>query len=293
MTTYRASVADAPPQPDSAVERTRFLLDSELEQHARDAQWLFERGFLVPPPPFTAGKIETRDDAVDLARRARQHIGIDIDPVGSMATATEKLGLYIKVVPNGTGGASLHLGDGFGVAVVGSESLPGRRRTTAAHELGHHLWGDAYNADIGVAASNDEKELLVDAFAASFLLPEEIVRQNVEPRAADSIRPTLIQLAAEYRVSWSLAVLSARSVHGLPEATFRKLAAATPLRGDFLEVVGYEPRYDLSAASAGPRWRKAVLAAFKSRLISPQRTLELVNGSLTVDDLPADDGDSE
>ncbi|HEY1698867.1 MAG TPA: XRE family transcriptional regulator [Trebonia sp.] len=69
---------------------------------------------------------------------------------------------------------SLHLGDVssdgsyaevdcVGVAVVNGDIDPGRRRSTLAHELGHHLFGDVYSADWGTDTSAAEQAL--DAFA--------------------------------------------------------------------------------------------------------------------------------
>ena len=56
--------------------------------------------------------------------------------------------------------------------MLGGQAEPGRRRWTAAHELGHHLLRDAYHSDVGVSATASERERVIDAFAGEFLLPE-------------------------------------------------------------------------------------------------------------------------
>lgn len=283
---YRSSAAEVVPDSESAAERDRFFLDVELEEHARDADWLRREGLIQPADVLPSVRVDSREDAEELARQARVRIGIPTDPLGSMLTVAEKFGLYIKVVPRGTGGASLQVDDSLSVAVVGSQSDPGRRRSTAAHELGHHLWGDVYSTDVGISLGSEEKERFVDAFATELLLPSAAVGQVGERDEVATVRSSLIELSARYRVSWSLAVTSARKVLALDGRTVQQLVASPPMRGDFLEVVGFEPRYDLEPSSAGPGWRKAVLAAYRSGSITPRRAVEMVNGSIAVEDLP-------
>jgi hypothetical protein len=47
------------------------------------------------------------------------------------------------------------------VAVVSRRGDPGRRRATAAHELGHLVIGDEYSSDLGVHASRGDREALL------------------------------------------------------------------------------------------------------------------------------------
>ncbi|MGQ0838704.1 ImmA/IrrE family metallo-endopeptidase [Actinokineospora sp.] len=88
-----------------------------------------------------------------------------------------------------------------GVAVVSRALDPGRRRATAAHELGHFVIGDDYASDVSFAMP-DKRESVIDVFAAELLLPMRVVA-DAGPNIS---RDKLIELAAQYRTSWRLAV---------------------------------------------------------------------------------------
>lgn len=59
-----------------------------------------------------------------------------------------------------------------------ARSLPGwhRLREPAAHEPALYLLGDEYQSDVGGAASRDERERPIDAFAAELLRPQQAAR---------------------------------------------------------------------------------------------------------------------
>lgn len=285
---YRSAVADAPEgSSDVMADRIRFVLDAELEKHARDAEWLYDHGFIGAVTDAPQRAVASREDAVELARLTRGWLDEDLKPLGPMTAVSERCGLYTRVVARSSTGASLQIGPGFGVAVVGSEADPGRRRWTAAHELGHHLFGDKYNTDAGVAASDQERERLIDAFVSELLLPADVLSRADWHGSLDTTRRKLIELSGTYRISWSAALNSARHLSLIGPADAQRLAAAVPGRGDFMEVLGYEPRPDLAVLGPGPRWKRAALAAWKDGLINADRTIDLLAGGLTRDDLPA------
>ncbi|NJQ02437.1 ImmA/IrrE family metallo-endopeptidase [Streptomyces sp. PLAI1-29] len=270
-----------------AASRARYRLDARLEAHARNAEWLVGHGFLHPPAPdpAPARRGETADPLA-LARAARKAIGAPAGPLPALVDVAEALGLFLTVVDEEAEGASL-LHDGYGVAVITGRSAPARRRWTAAHELGHHLLQDKYHSDTGVSASRDEREQLIDRFAGEFLLPEEDVRrawQRIGPE--QGVRSTLIGLAADHRLSWSAVVARARQCELLDPAEARRIKADTPVRGDFLSVRGGEPAPDLPNGATGRLWRRAVLRAWQDGAITAPRTVELLYGAVTEDDLP-------
>ena len=265
-----------------AASRTRFQFDAALEAHARDTSWLIEEGLLprvkTPSPP----KVKDEKGARKLAEDVRRQAELGTEPIGSMAELAERFGLYMLTLDQDVEGASLLL-DGFGVAVLGGQREPGRRRFTAAHELGHHLLQDPYHTDIGVAASAQEREALIDAFAANLLLPPTALTSG--PRDGNP-RERLIGLAGTYRVSWSVVVSAAERAKLFTPGELVRLRAETPVKGEFLAVLGEEPRPDLLKGRTGPGWRRAVLAAYERSLITADRTIELLNGELAKDDLP-------
>lgn len=268
--------------------RERYRLDTRLEEHARNAEWLVRHGFLVPPQPDprVAREAETVDP-LRLARAARSVAGIPSGPLGPLADVLEKLGLYLTVADEAAEGASLLL-HGYGVAVISGRFPPGRLRWTAAHELGHHLLQDEYHSDAGVAASRDEREQYINRFAGEFLLPEADLRHSWErgTHGGGGPRATLIGIAASYRVSWSAVVTHARRLELIDGTTARRLRADTPTKGDFLALCGSEPEPDLATGTTGTQWRRAALTAWSDGTITASRAVELLYGAIGEEELP-------
>src|SRR5262249_36253140 len=130
----QAMVARRPPLLDEAdaSSRQRYLLDADLERHARDTERLIGDGFLQVPELPPLGPVPDEAAAGAAAQAARAVIQQPGDPLGPLADVAEHFGLYLTVVDRDADGASLLLDKG-GVAVVGSRAEPGRRRWTAAH----------------------------------------------------------------------------------------------------------------------------------------------------------------
>lgn len=268
-----------------AATRDRFRLDAVLEAHARDADFLRSGGYLPAGRTLPAAQVTDAERARRLARSARDLIGIPSGPLPGMAEVCETFGLYVLVVDLAGEGASLRLDERFGVAVISGHGPAGRRRFTAAHELGHHLLGDEYQSDVGVAAGRDERERLIDAFASELLLPRQDAAAGWESQQG-AARERLVRLAAQFRVSWSVAVSTAQRAGVVDDKEARVLRADTPQRGDFLATCGAEPAEDLHARETGPVWRRAALAAYHDGVITPARTVELIHDAIDTSELP-------
>lgn len=273
------------------VTRARFRLDAALEAHARDAEWLLLHGFLSPSTVQTAGLEQLgpsgqADAPRTVALELRSRLGCALEPLGSMAAVCGRAGLQVVVADDVEAGASLLLEPGVGVAVIGADSPPGRRRFTAAHELGHYILQDEYTTDIGVAASRDEREQRIDAFAGEFLLPRDGLVAAWERLSGHPPRHRLVYAAGSYRVSWSTALRAAGEIGLTDGATVAQWASRAPQRGEFLEVLGQEPSEDLMPGETSPQWRQAVIAAWRSSVITASRAVELLHEAITESDLP-------
>jgi transcriptional regulator with XRE-family HTH domain/Zn-dependent peptidase ImmA (M78 family) len=269
-----------------AVSRERFRLDAALEAHARDAEWLVEHDLLARPEASPGvARVTSIDEARELANRARHALGLSRGPLGAMAEVAERFGLFLTVIDQDADGASLLLDADFGVGVIGGRAEPGRRRLTAAHELGHFLVRDEYTSDVGIAASRDEREQLIDAFAAELLLPTADLADSWGA-SGDEARTKLLRISGLHRVSWSAAIRTAVASGVIAADEARRLRSATPVKGDFLAVLGYTPREDLRVDETGPRWRQAILMAWKRGLVGRDRAIEMLRGAIAAEELP-------
>lgn len=201
-----------------------------------------------------------------------------------MAELCERCGQYV-LVSNLPGDGASAVDGAIAAAVVSLKGDPGRRRSTAAHELGHLILGDEYSTDVGVSASRAEREDMVDAFAAELLLPLEAVRRATSEES--SIRSTLVRLAAEYHTSWSLTLRQARTAETITPHEEKKLRACPPTFAEFRDSVGWTPQPDLDSIRVPPSFAHAVMKAYRLGHITSSRALELMHGQLgSIADLP-------
>jgi Zn-dependent peptidase ImmA (M78 family) len=177
--------------------------------------------------------------------------------------------------------------DDVAVAVVSIQGDPGRRRATAAHELGHLVTGDEYSSDLGAHASRADREALLDVFAAELLLPSSVFIGACN-NGADISRDQVIEIAARYRTSWSLALRQAVHAGVLSAQARRDLGRSTPTRSEFMEALGWAPQPDLAAIRVPPGYAHAVLQAWRRGAITATRAVELMHGQIAADDLPTD-----
>lgn len=273
------------------ITRMRFRVDAALEAHARDAEWLAERGFLAPSTVTLSGAdgatlVNPLSEPRAAALALRGRLGFGTAPLGSLASICGQLGLHAVVLDGVEGGASLTVDPGLGIAIVGGEARPGRRRFTAAHELGHFILQDEYATDVGVAASRDEREQPIDAFAGEFLLPRDALIDRWASLAPLAPRHKLIDIAGRYRVSWSAVVRTALEAGLVSRAEKIELQARLPQRGEFFEVLGQAPDEDLALGETSPQWRQAALTAWRRGVITASRAVELLHGAITESELP-------
>lgn len=101
-------------------------------------------------------------------------------------------------------------------------------------------------------------------------------------------REALLHIAAEYRVSWSVATARAQQA-GLIDADLeREARRRVPRGGEFMEQ-GIFLMDDLQPPSVPPSYTRAVLAAYRRHHLSPERTVEMLFGALDESQLPERD----
>lgn len=272
---------------DTQAARSSERLEIAIVEWLRNVQQLLDIGVLRTRPLLRyPHPVASEDDARQAARWLRQKLGLGNEPIGSIMEVCERAGQWVLVTDLPGDGASLIEGD-IAVSVVSTTGDPGRRRATAAHELGHLIIGDEYSADLGVSTSRAEREAVIDAFAAELLLPVQAI-------AAAGARGTvsrdhIVSYAARYRTSWLLALRQAEQAGIIDPETRMAWSQVRPTHVEFMEALGWAPQPDLASVRVSPAYAKAVMEALRSRRITRARALELMHGHIAEADLPQDD----
>ncbi|MEE2048916.1 XRE family transcriptional regulator [Nocardiopsis tropica] len=278
----RAAIADGGDIGESRAARDAYRTEALLSEWLRDVRRLIGFGVLEPRrmllyPEQVRGAQEARRSALWL----RDRLDLGTEPIESVSAVCEQAGQFTAIVPLPSDGASLVDAD-VAVAVVNKEQAPGRRRSTAAHELGHMVLGDEFSSDLGVHASREDREKAVEAFAAEFLLPTSEMGSAVEQDGEKSRRRELARLSATYRVSWGLAVTQLRRTGEVEPEEVRRLRTRTPTDVEFKDALGWKPQPDLDSIRVPPGYASAVVMAMETDKITPHRAVEMLRGQVSL-----------
>jgi Zn-dependent peptidase ImmA (M78 family) len=150
------------------------------------------------------------------AQQVRSRLGLDLAPIADAPGTLGDAGLLVLVRPlgpNGPEGLYVRRPAYAAVLLNGDAYLP-RLRFTAAHELGHHEYGEDAAIDVVVGPSSDPREQVANAFAASFLMPRAAMRQRASGK---EITPELVvDIASDFGVSYQTLVYRLHNLHLLP-----------------------------------------------------------------------------
>lgn len=273
---------------DPAVGGFSRRLDLALERAARDVAFLLKRRIIVPAERVIHKMPGSYGEAENLARWARVETGLPDGPLRDLQTFAERLGLLGFSLALGTdaGDAASAEVDGLGVAVVNGTTDSGRRRYSLAHELGHHLVGDAYEPAARLAGT--EAESMLNAFAAYLLMPRPAVIDVWNEFSDHSVRRAAIAVAARFSVSWTAACNHLRNLDLIDSRTREVLVENRLVKGELFE---FGERYvvELDPPSVPQEYASSVIAAYRRKRLAPARTVELLHGTLTESDLPEPD----
>lgn len=273
---------------ESDVARQSYALEAKLLEWRQDVRQLVELGLLTPKrPKLYPHPVEDAEAAREAARWLRDDLNNYVEPINTLMAVCEHAGQFVLVADSPGEGASLVDGD-IAVAVVSRTADPGRRRATAAHELGHLVLGDEYSTDLGIAASREDREKVIDAFAAELLLPAEVL-MKYHPGDSTAVRTWFIGLAATYRTSWSMTIRQAVWAGVIDEATARRLRSSNPTRAELMESLGWAPQVDLESVTVPPSYAHAVMEAWGQDLVTSDRAVEMMHGEISLEDLPPRD----
>jgi hypothetical protein len=172
----------------------------------------------------------------------------------------------------------------MGVALINGSVDPGRRRFNLAHELGHFLVGDAYAPEVSVGGL-DDIERLINAFAIHLLLPRSAVTDLWSMNTDQDKRLAAVAVSVKFRASWSATCNQLRTLGLIDSEERERLNAVPPTAADFI-ALGERWVAELEAPSVPPEYGKKVLAAYRAGKLSASRTVELLWGTVAIEELP-------
>ena len=268
------------------------LIDARIEVLAREVGQLTEMGLLRPEgSPITLPVPRNVAEAERAALTVRDHLGYATDELIDLAAAAGKLNLFaysLELPDRQADGAYVALDEGYGVALVNGAAPSARRRFTLAHEIGHHVFQDAYAVDTDVLTGGTER--LVNAFAIHLLLPRDALeRQWRELDGHGDHRRAAIIIGARNRLSWTALCGHLANMKLLDQFAGEVLAESPPRKAEYLEL-GVAITDELAPPVVPPAIARAALRGYRRHLLGTGRALELLHGAVAEGELPEQDG---
>jgi transcriptional regulator with XRE-family HTH domain/Zn-dependent peptidase ImmA (M78 family) len=265
---------------------TTRQLDVELEQFSSDIRGLLRRSLLPPRERILRRTPQDHTEAEDTAAWIRSQVSLGAGPIADLGQTCEELGMYTFAAHLGAQGADggcvevEHETGAVGAAVLNGDIPAGRRRMTLAHELGHWIFGDAYDLEATV-----DCERMINSFAIHFLAPRAGVSQVWNENRSWNVRDRALAVGARFRLSWSAIISQLRNLELIDYGQYRSLSEHEPSYGDYLRLeLTWQDEF--TAPYLSPSFTAAILNAYVAGRLTGARSLELLRGTLTEDQLP-------
>ncbi|MDY6055030.1 XRE family transcriptional regulator [Micrococcus sp.] len=232
---------------------------------------------------------ETEDDAETMAMSARRELGYrEGEPARDLQDRMATIGLLVFSQDFGADSAdagTMLLRRG-GISIVNSASKVGRRRLSALHELGHYLIADDYTVDWRTARSGRDVEGTLDRFARAVLLPSQTLVQGwQEETRTGSVRDAAVKITGEFHVDMSTLARRLQELDLVNPSTANEVRSTQTTRADMIEHDLY-PSDEMEGTTQPRMYQKHVLRLYKEELLSAERALGLLGGTLDHADLP-------
>ena len=267
------------------------IADLRVEVLAREVTQLLESGLLRRADSGLYPQRVPRDveEAEHVALQVRAHLGSKSDSLIDIGAAAAGLNLYAYALPlpdHGVDGAYVSIDEGTGVALINGANPSARRRFTLAHEIGHHVFQDEYALDWNLET---DTERIVNAFAIHLLLPREALRRRWDELGGpDDYRKAAIVIGAEYRVSWTALCTHLVNMELLAWHIGEVFRENPPSHSDYVDL-GVSIADEMRPPSVPLAVQQAVLKGYRNHRLGTERSLALLHGILTEEDLPDQD----
>ena len=172
------------------------------------------------------------------AQRALRDLGLDVGAPIDVFGAIEREQVWLMFQPLDRLFGAYRRHDAPGIVVHSGHPVR-TQRFTAAHELGHHLLGHDISVDSREEVEPGEsslpgQEVQAQAFAATFLMPVQLVNRALSrvelPRKPNTIDPEqAYRVSLELGSSYAATVAQLRALDRISAANARELHRARPI----------------------------------------------------------------
>jgi Zn-dependent peptidase ImmA (M78 family)/transcriptional regulator with XRE-family HTH domain len=208
-----------------------------------DAYGAFLEALDEPPgmqrSPLSVGAgFSSRDDVRRKAEDARTFLRLGTGPIPDLSGVMDAAGIAVYRGPLGADLESTVSGafvnhDSVGFAVlVNSQTTPGRRRFTMAHELAHALFhGAGMTVSVSFSGRREGQERFANAFAAEFLVPIAALRSAVEAFGEVKVTDaeTVVHLQRLFGVSYAMMLVRLRAANLLTASDDARMREVQPV----------------------------------------------------------------
>lgn len=188
------------------------------------------------------------------ATRFRQDHHLGVQPLGDLVELIEQAtGIDVAVLDVGPDEHGLTMRDPLrGTVFIGVARTrnPMRQRSTLAHELGHVLFEDWVDSDMGDWSDRSPAEIRADAFARHLLVPIDGLREFIQPQLPVGLS-TLSAVVQRYLVSPQIAAIAMQQTGCIDDALKQewRTRSAPQLAARF----GWADQYHLLQANSDRR----------------------------------------
>jgi transcriptional regulator with XRE-family HTH domain len=217
------------PPPERIQRRENVRSKDELDPHDAGeirafTLWLEKEanaGGVTGPvaPPFSRQGLSPDRKPSTFADHVRQAAKLDAPPI-NVYRALACYAIRVRMTGlSGISGAFIPPAPPRAAGVLINSNQPAdRQRYSAAHELGHHVLGHAKNtADQIVSPLGRRfapKEIEADSFASDFLMPEQLLANEIKRLAnTESLESQVYRLADRFLVSYQAMIYRLANLH--------------------------------------------------------------------------------
>lgn len=205
--------------------------ETQLREQARDFLERYhelEDLLGLTEEPDLPGKcpVSSFEDARKAALDLRRHWQMGLGPVNDLFGLLEEKGIKVLEVAGDSKFDGLcATGDGFALVVVNEAFDAVRKRFTVSHEVGHLVM------NLPVDASPREHEKLCHAFAGAFLLPPDVLVEEMGNHRHHFGLAELVALKRNYGISIQAIMAMLHGLGVVSDARYRQFNIAVSQRG--------------------------------------------------------------